>query len=275
MKNILEFFNWLEVLILDFFISFLSNRKYSGVIKYFSKIVENFKLIVMFLVLFTLASILLYFGIRPIKYNDLFLNLGTEIVGIIITVGFVDQIIKSRENIQIKKLLLLKLSSPNNSDALTALTELEVRKWAISLDFINLENANLSNANLKDKTLRHITATNAIFHKTFFNNADLSDAILKNADLREAIFQNTKLTNAELAGANLENAKFSSMKNILSSAKTLYGATMPDGNKYNGEYNLSGDRALHLANGGEDTPESWAEFYNVPIEKYMLGQKKA
>jgi Pentapeptide repeats (8 copies) len=75
-----------------------------------------------------------------------------------------------------------------------------------NLDFAKLERANLSYAGL--------------------SNADLSDADLKNADLERADLSGTDLSNAELFQAK------GWTEGQLTQARSLKGATMPNGQKY-------------------------------------------
>ena len=61
---------------------------------------------------------------------------------------------------------------------------------------------------------------------------NLSGADLSNADLRNADLSNADLSNADLKGANLYRANLKDARVIeeqLKEAKSLVGATMPDG----------------------------------------------
>ncbi len=78
---------------------------------------------------------------------------------------------------------------------------------------INLSGADLRGATLSDATL------------TF---ANLSNANLTKADLHACDLHNVNLTGANLAGANLRDA-LGLNEDILSRARSLAGATMPDG----------------------------------------------
>ena len=59
---------------------------------------------------------------------------------------------------------------------------------------------------------------------------DLSEADLSKANLRRAHLTQAKLREADLSGANLLRAKVSDEQ--LALAKSLKGATMPDGSKH-------------------------------------------
>jgi uncharacterized protein YjbI with pentapeptide repeats len=86
-------------------------------------------------------------------------------------------------------------------------------------------NADLSNANM----------VNAVVHGADLREADLSEVNLTNADLLGAkligaTLTNTDLTNTDLTNADLTDAKVTEEQ--LEAAKSLEGATMPNGQKY-------------------------------------------
>jgi uncharacterized protein YjbI with pentapeptide repeats len=113
-----------------------------------------------------------------------------------------------------------------------------------------LQRANLSSASLRAADLSHATLQNADLSSaesianledpplwvlkeeaTNLTDANLSHAALQGADLSSAVLQNTNLTNAKLTDANLTDAK-GLTREQLSAARSLEGATMPNGQKY-------------------------------------------
>jgi uncharacterized protein YjbI with pentapeptide repeats len=78
-------------------------------------------------------------------------------------------------------------------------------------EYTNLTDADLRNAALQD--------------------ADLSGAVLQNANLTNADLTNANLTDAYLSGADLSEARGWTMEQ-LTAARSLEGATMPNGQKY-------------------------------------------
>jgi uncharacterized protein YjbI with pentapeptide repeats len=80
---------------------------------------------------------------------------------------------------------------------------------------VNLCNANLAGADLRGADLR---------------GANLSGADLRGADLRWANLRGVELSGANLRWADLHKAKIVAAR--LSQAKSLNGATLPDGNRY-------------------------------------------
>jgi uncharacterized protein YjbI with pentapeptide repeats len=84
-----------------------------------------------------------------------------------------------------------------------------------------LSEAKLSSANLSDANL---------------GGANLSDANLSDADLSNAYLRGANLSDANLFGANLSGANLEGTQEVsdeqLAEAKSLTGATMPNGQKY-------------------------------------------
>jgi hypothetical protein len=100
------------------------------------------------------------------------------------------------------------------------------RATVIRLGGANLSFANLSFANLKGADLRHTNLIGADLRAADLSEAGLSHTFLSEADLRW-----TDLKGADLTWAHLINAKVNK-EHILLVAKSLEGATMPDGQMY-------------------------------------------
>jgi uncharacterized protein YjbI with pentapeptide repeats len=109
----------------------------------------------------------------------------------------------------------------------------------------DLIGANLSSANLIEADLRDADLLNA-----GANDADLSDSNLSSANLIGADLRNADLSDVFLPNANLSSANMSSARGIteaqLQQAKSLAGATMPDGQTLKSDDNPAGP-----------TPEEW------------------
>ena len=91
----------------------------------------------------------------------------------------------------------------------------------------NLNGIVAVNADLSDAHM-----LNAVVHEADLREADLSEANLRNADLLGAnligaVLNNADLTNADLTNADLTDAQVTEEQ--LEAAKSLEGATMPDG----------------------------------------------
>ena len=94
---------------------------------------------------------------------------------------------------------------------------------------------------------------------TTANEADVRAAIimpnLSAADLRAA-----KLYGADLSGANLRAANVNDEE--IADCNILYGATMPDGNRYDGRFSLEGDIAFAREEGIKtDDSSAMARWY--------------
>jgi uncharacterized protein YjbI with pentapeptide repeats len=121
-----------------------------------------------------------------------------------------------------------------------------------SLNFANLSDANLSEANLSNTSLNFANLSGAVLNNATLSyaklsGANMSGAFLRYADLREAYLIETDLSGADLSGANLSGVILSgadlrkavlidtkgvSEEQLEEGAKTLDGATMPDGSKH-------------------------------------------
>ncbi len=103
-----------------------------------------------------------------------------------------------------------------------------------------LEEANLRVAQLYDADLFLAKLNKADLSYAFMSGANLMAAKLKEANLRGARMDNTDLSEADLSGAylggtRLDNANLQGAKIVeeqLKEAKSLEGATMPDGSKH-------------------------------------------
>jgi Pentapeptide repeats (8 copies) len=102
----------------------------------------------------------------------------------------------------------------------------------ISLRFADLRETPLGRRFI----LRNTDLDRADLTKAKLPDAKLNNAKLPQADLREADLSGTDLSGANLSGANLSGADLSNAKGVTcqqtEQAKSLEGATMPDGQKY-------------------------------------------
>jgi uncharacterized protein YjbI with pentapeptide repeats len=130
----------------------------------------------------------------------------------------------------------------------------------IDLSAANLQKTNMSMADLGDANLAY----------TRLDGAQMNGADLSGADLEKASLAETSLIRANLRGAqNLTDEQFSGISR-------LRGATMPDGQRYDGRYNLLGDLAdaqvLHV---DLQDPEAIANFFGISLQDYLAGQRWA
>jgi uncharacterized protein YjbI with pentapeptide repeats len=95
----------------------------------------------------------------------------------------------------------------------------------------DLRRANLSEANLHGGYLVKANLIEADLVKADLSRANLSNAWLSHANLSEANLSEANLSNARLRHANLSSARGLTNEQI-AAARTLEGAIMPDGRKY-------------------------------------------
>jgi uncharacterized protein YjbI with pentapeptide repeats len=101
----------------------------------------------------------------------------------------------------------------------------------------NLRLSHPAEANLAYATLSGANLTYATLSGAYLSSANLRGADLRYADLRGAILigadlSNVDLRDAELQGATLSDARGITSEELEKQAKTLEGATMPNGQKY-------------------------------------------
>ena len=121
------------------------------------------------------------------------------------------------------KLQLLNLSNINLGSANLVEAELYMTDLSkANLYQANLTQAYMSRANLERANLNQATLYQATLYKTNLNSANLEKANLSNAYLR----------GANLSEANLKGAIGITNEELEKQAKSLEGATMPDGSKH-------------------------------------------
>lgn len=171
--------------------------------------------------------------------------------------------------------LIRLLSNPDNKRVLQAVEELRVRGWLTDGSLLNVPlcHVHLQNADLLGADLRRVD-----FHQAHLMWADLSQANLSGASLSRANFQGANMSQTNLAGADLFKANLTEVRNLtemqLAVAKRLWGAIMPNGETYDGRFNLPGD--LEFAKWGRvdvHDPAAMARFLGVSLEAYLHGQE--
>jgi len=95
---------------------------------------------------------------------------------------------------------------------------------------VNLRGADLYSATLRGAILRNANLRGAYLSVADLYNANLSGAILRDADLSGANLNEAYLGGIDLSGANLDHAQV--LTEALALAKSLKGATMPDGSNH-------------------------------------------
>ena len=85
----------------------------------------------------------------------------------------------------------------------------------------------VDNAHTAQPVTIHASLSRAVLHE-----ANLSNACLRYVDLREADLSNATLEGADLTQANLPGAEGITIEELEKQAKSLEGATMPDGSTH-------------------------------------------
>jgi uncharacterized protein YjbI with pentapeptide repeats len=149
-------------------------------------------------------AILIGFALFPNDKGYL-ANIYTTLVGVLITVVYLDRRAERREALraesELKTRLIREMGSQLNEVAIHAVEELRAKQWLVDGVLMNgsFIGANLQIVNLDDANLQGID----------FSYADLNQAKLRNADLQQANFKHAKLHMADLTNCNLMQADLS------------------------------------------------------------------
>lgn len=172
-----------------------------------------------------------------------------------------------------KNRLIKQLRDKDPAKVVQAVADLRAAGWltdgslkGANLVKANLAGADLSGGNLQSADLTEANLAGAILREANLLGADMENVNLANADLTGAILHNAILNRANLQGAAVTDAQ-------LAHAAMLTGATMPDGSRYDGRFNLSSDMASARLNRVHiERPAEMAKWYGVPLETYEQGQ---
>jgi hypothetical protein len=111
-------------------------------------------------------------------------------------------------------------------------------RWIIDMSFADLRGIDLSQArkldsiSLEGAYLQGANLTGAYMSRVNLQGANLRDANLTRTDLRDAALYYVDLNGADLTEANLKGAVDYTIEELEEQAKSLKGATMPDGSKH-------------------------------------------
>jgi uncharacterized protein YjbI with pentapeptide repeats len=173
--------------------------------------------------------------------------------------------------------LIRKLRSSDNSLVVRAAEELR-RRGRLSdgtLAWVQLRYAHLQGADLGGADLRKASLSLADLRGANLSYACLQEARLDKANLSGAEMDKADLRNSLMTRANLQGAHSLSVEQ-LAQASRLRGATLPDGRRYDGRFNLPGDSAdARFLGVDHSNLESLADFYGVCMDDYTVGQQWA
>jgi len=170
--------------------------------------------------------------------------------------------------------VIRKLRSADNRIVLRAIEELRKRgvlsdgtlAWS-GFQYVHFQGADLSSANFH----------NANFNFSDLRSTNLTDALLDGASLRKAKINGANFTHTSLISACLEEANLQGAYHLeegqLLQVGRLRGATLPDGSRYDGRFNLQGDlEQATFKKVDIHSPKELAEFYGVSLDTYLDGQ---
>jgi uncharacterized protein YjbI with pentapeptide repeats len=135
-----------------------------------------------------------------------------------------------------------------------------------------LVQAQLSGAILQGVNAFRANLSGADLERVNLGLADMSEANLHRANLKHATQRWIDLSGADLSEANLEGFE-ELLDCYLAEAGQMRGGIMPDGEVYDGRFNLDGDLADALRQGiSTNDPKAMAEFYGVDQDAFERGQ---
>ena len=220
-----------------------------------------------------------------LAFDALISNIVTDLLGAAIAILVIDTTYRLRSDKEQKKVLISKLGSHNNVVATEALHELNAKGWLSdgSVQGAFLLSSNLDGNSFTGADLRRVIFSFSSLRSTTWFEADLRGASLDHTDLSDATlsmhavgphYTEADLTGASLTNTNLTRAKIRSEQ--LCRASSLHDATMPDGELYDGRFNLVGDIDLFFKlKRDPNDPKAWASFYRVSVDQYLNGQSWA
>jgi len=157
---------------------------------------------------------------REQLFLDFYANVATTLVGITIVVLTIDLLNERRAEQQLKAQLIREMGSTDNGIALRAVRELRAHRWH------------------KDGSLHEAKLWAANLQGAYLGGANLQGAYLGGANLQGASLWSAKLHGACLIDANLHRVDILT-DTQLATAEGLRGATMPNGSRYDGRFNLN------------------------------------
>lgn len=202
-------------------------------------------------------------------------SLAPELVGIAVTILIIDKLNQRQSDRQEKQQLLEQLRSRDVVHVKNGVARLRAKGWLMdgTLCGLLLEKANFKQINLKSADFSRMILQEACFaqanlEKVCLEGVDLQRADLQGANLSEVKLLNGDLTGADLTRANLLGAQVDRAQ--LEQVNRLVYATMPDGKKYNGRYQLPGDlQTAKRAGFNINDPVAMARFYEVTLAAYQ------
>ncbi len=216
--------------------------------------------------------------------GDFYANVSVDCLSIAFAILVIDRLNERRAEQESKAQLIREMGGNNYSIAARAIRELRAHRWIedgslkhAELSGAILKRADLHRADLRGAYLNHANLAGCDFRNSNLEKAnliaaDLLAAYMGGASLKGAKFREADLENANLTGANLQDSDISEQQ--LANLASLRGATMPDGSRYDGRYNLVFEHPS-IFNVDAKDPIAMAGFYGVSLDDYLQGQEWA
>lgn len=157
--------------------------------------------------------------------DDLYANVGAELVGMAFVILLIDRLAGRREDERLRRQLVRELASTDRGLTARAVLELEAKGW---LHDGTLAGAQLSGANLAGVRLERAAMSKAVLAGADLTNANMSGADLAGCNFADADLQRANLEMADLTGANLLQARLEQVDAALAnlSRANLVGAQL-------------------------------------------------
>lgn len=220
------------------------------------------------------------------EFKDFSLNIGTELIGIFITVFAIEYIYRREEKKasqqEEKKRLIRILNNASRQGVVKALDKLIDEEWLFdgSIKDVTFYDRDFSGLNFGSARF-----VNCWFAGVTFDEANLQHVTFKGGGIAGKVsFKNTYMYSINLEGFSyhgvIEPLEML-LEYMLLKAKCLRYAIMPDGKRYDGRYRLPGDLEYSKIYGIQwdlkhhtlpGIAEKMAAFYDVSLEEYLAGQ---
>ena len=211
-------------------------------------------------------------------------NVGTELLGLAITVLIVDVLYMRLQEDQMKRQLIRDMGTTDNTVALRAVQELKANGWltdgtlagvdltkanlqGVRLVRANLQGARLCDANLRESILiavnmqgadmRGVDLEEAVIAGCDFKDADLWAANFKESELRKVDFRASHLvgadfTDAKIMGCHFQDARFGFSTHWPDGFEPLEAGAIDKGSWLGSLFESIGDEMLRIVEGDEE-----------------------
>lgn len=228
------------------------------------------------LLILIVSVLLLLLGVFDfLGQGDLLLNLGTEALGVVLTVYIIDSVYKKINDEDHKGYLIRQLS--NNNNATPAFNEVRRKNWAYdgSLEQVSIENSNLEDAGFALVKMSRARFEDVNLNNSFFGLGDYTDCTFVNTTFEGADFSGASLKGVNFHNCILLNAHFHNIDEQLIDALSLHGTIMPNGSKYDGRYQFPHDIKFFFLRNIDNIPSNCAQYYGISVNEYEEGQSWA